>query len=111
MNRRELLKVPGMIGAAAVAAAWIPSSRRYGHVTVESHLIHYRRTGEFLHVHLDGVDVTVICAEADDIAGVVRLIPRDDADYRFWEKRGVIVGASEIKVRGLVLIAPGAPLR
>lgn len=58
----------GFLGLAVVAPLGLTceSRSRVGHLDVHGHRRHLARTGETLHVYVDGVDVTHRCAEADD---------------------------------------------
>lgn len=72
------------------------SLHRYGPITIAQHKAHFQATGEFLHVFLDGVNVTRVCRFADDIRGVVEL---------YAEIGGLNLGLYETK-KGVVEILP-----
>lgn len=71
----------------------------YGLLTVDAHREHLKRTGEFLLVWVDGVDVTEECHEANDIDGTATVFDRD--------VNGDINPGWKI-LRGDVVIAPRA---
>lgn len=50
--------------------------RIYGPLTTESWNRH-KKNGSYLHVYLDGVDVTTTCFFADDVLGLVALYVRN----------------------------------
>ena len=112
MNRRQAFKtLAALVPAAAVTSVAASTPKKYGHVTLETHIRHKALTGEDLHVWLDGEDVTRYCRFADDGAGVVNLIATDESQFRRWHaKGGIYVDRWEMEVRGNVLIAPGVNL-
>ena len=89
MNRREAF---GLAGALLSVGA-VPARKKIGCLTVNGHLAHKQLTGEHLLVLLDGVDVTDICLEADDIHGYVLLFCRDRQSHQDWTARdGIHLG-------------------
>ena len=58
----------------------------YGPITLERWMRHQRETGEYLHVFLDGQDVTTDCEFADDVAGYVIVHERDAAGRRIVDR-------------------------
>jgi hypothetical protein len=99
----------------------VPTRKTYGLLTVESHKAHEQRTGETLHVYLNGRDITSSCYEADDRSGYVKCHCRDEKTHRLYgsDKHlhmaanrsggdGKICG---FHVWGDVRIEPGGPIR
>lgn len=88
----------------------------YGHVDLIRWMEH-KRKGEFLRVFLDGQDVTLRCVEANDTTGEVVLLCRDPKEHRWQVAEGAAhltpdggdAGAHKHRVRGQVVIQPGAP--
>ena len=62
MLRRRAIALDGPLG---VETAEEQPIAKVGHLDVDGHRRHLERTGEFLHVFLDGEDVTQRCVEAD----------------------------------------------
>lgn len=86
MNRREALK--GVVTVAAgVAASALVIQSKHGFMTVQDYHAHWYKTGEFLTVFYDGVDVTDKCYEADDEAGFVRVRCTDQTTHNSLDAR------------------------
>lgn len=118
MNRRNFFGLLSALGASTVMG--LPSltgkpslaqKKRYGLIGVGEHTRHQTATGEFLHVYLNGEDVTACCNEADDVNGFVVLYPKDGAMLdRLLANGGRYIGERRVQVFGDVAIRPGAPL-
>lgn len=110
MKRRDFVKAAFAVPASVIAK---PSRvRKYGRLGVEAHTAHTSTTGEFLHVYLDGVDVTDSCHMADDVAGEVVLFCRDRDEHRRWDAKGALhVGddgrVCRLRLNGNVVMKPG----
>ena len=74
-------------------------------ITVDDWIRHKRETGETLHVHLNGDDVTTRCRVADDDAGEVELLVLD-ADGRAQYDPDTDAPKVEV-LEGYVEIIPG----
>jgi hypothetical protein len=124
MNRREVFKLLGVTIAGAagrvapgrVAPVPVAPSWTYGRLTVGTHCAHREVTGEYLHVWVNGEDVTDGCYEADDVEGYALVYCRGGRDHADHVPRGArhIDGdgrACRMRLTGAVVIAPGAPLR
>lgn len=102
MDRRSFfgVTVAGLLGARAVSAA-----THYGPVDVDRWMEHKRR-GEFLHVYLNGEDVTLQnCFYADDVAGEVRFFKRNTVGKLYFDPS---TGETAKEIRhGHVVIKPG----
>jgi hypothetical protein len=70
-------------------------------LTVEQWNEHREKTGEHLHVYLDGQDVTLRCRLADPIRGVVELYRLNARRMKFFEGGKIatmfLIGRVEIK--------------
>lgn len=121
MKRRDLLK--SFAGLATAGTAYQTSMRtinpfglpvkKYGIVTVESHVAHAKTTGEHLHVFVDGHDVTRMCCYADDEAGYVILYCQDPEEHKRLDRRGAKhldsnrISVCRLRLDGAVVIVPG----
>lgn len=92
LSRRDLFAVFGAATFAAVGVESIPvsvSPAMYsGLLTVESHRILEHQRGMFIHVFLDGIEVTKRCYEADNLLGYVRLFCGDSLNHDNWRTAG-----------------------
>jgi hypothetical protein len=69
----------------------------YGPLTVAQWAAHHRATGEYLHVFLDGQDVTEQCCFSDDEAGfVVRYVRVRDESGRAVRDAERVFGHVEV---------------
>lgn len=75
----------------------------YGPLTIEQWRQHWRE-GTYLHVFLDGVDVTTNCFFADDVAGVIDAYQRDDLGHIVIDPD--TRGPSRVRYTGRVEIVP-----
>lgn len=79
---------------------------------VEGWRRHHALTGESLHVHVNGVDVTKDCFRAimhvDHIHGDVWRFKRDAAGRHYLDGTGRV--AHEV-LTGILVIEPGGPIR
>jgi len=74
-------------------------------LTVSGWQRHWRTTGEYLHVWLDGMDVTSECCYADDEHGLVEVFLRD-ANGKFHLDE-ITHDVAKLVVHGKVEIKPG----
>jgi hypothetical protein len=80
---------------------------KYGLLTVGRHQDHLNRTGETLHVYLDGEDVTQQCIIANDVVGYVqRFVHTDDGHVKIAWHDGEPHPLKSY-TRGDVVIQPG----
>jgi hypothetical protein len=77
-------------------------------LTPEGWILHHYRTGEHLHVIVNGEDVTGRCATADERAGVATCYRLNTQGHKFLELSGFVAMET---LRGDVAIVPGEPLR
>lgn len=77
MNRRDwlvsALSAPIVVAALPKKPKPLPKKPKLGLLTVKSHLIYRQTQRKFIHVWLNGRDVTDCCYEADDIKGYVKV--------------------------------------
>ena len=90
MNRREAIgAVMGVVAAVAFGLGALSArrARKIGCMTIDGWRAHLRLTGEHLLVFVDGVDVTDVCYEADDILGYALVFCRDRQAHQDWTAR------------------------
>lgn len=84
-----------------------PRASAYGWMTVKRHTEIKERSGVFLHVFLDGEDVTKDCAGANDELGIAITFLRNADGKRYQNENGEV---AQLERHGDVWFEPGEPL-
>jgi hypothetical protein len=91
---------------AARRRAGIDTAKTFGLLTVDKHAYEHRYRGRFLHVFVNGKNVTRNCASADDRQGWAVLYQRDRRGHIRADCEGPITSL----VVGTVAFQEGAPI-